>query len=114
MFAKTQKAMEMIAFHGANKMGAQGYEVEFAGVAGAYFVGKTENGTHTCYIVDRAEGTCQCAFFEENQPVYGDAATCKHRLFVERFVEAEDARIAELEAEQERREEYRFDADPFH
>lgn len=126
MVCKTKIQMVKMAGYGADKMPAQGYTIDAplpTGNALSFFVRKptTETEKGRCYCVtvqEQADGskkfTCPCPFHVENRAVYGAETTCKHCEAVKRDIEAEDARIIAMEEDNDRREEYRFHADPFH
>jgi hypothetical protein len=142
MVCKSKIQMVKMAGYGADKMPGQGYTIDAptpTGNAMSYFVRKatTETEKGRCYCVTVQENaedgskkfTCPCPFHVENRTAFGDETTCKHCEAVRRDIEAEDARIAEFEREEQEKEmlraqaseealeqweKYRFDADPFH
>lgn len=115
MVAKTIIAMQRIAGYGADKIEnpESGYSIKPMG-DGHYLMTNPE-GRHYVVVPEKSNGAshCRCEFHTENRKAYGKATCCKHTIAAKRW-EDDNQRIIALEEENERREQYRFDADPFH
>jgi hypothetical protein len=112
MVCKTLIQMEKIAQAGAKKMAdpASGYTL--TEMDGTHF--KVTNPEDKSYIVVPSKNFCRCLFHRDNRKTYGPNTTCKHLVWTRQYQADEEARIAEMAEREERMEEYRFDADPFH